>query len=213
LHTPNEANWCAVVAPYRLRAFTQKSFYIHIHVQKEDKVIGAIMKKVIISCVAVLVGFGGVAHALQPDEKQFSKPDRMVSADRLPVPPLRIPKSALCGQWWDEMRAEGFSHADLPIADYIINRESRCNADANNSDDPVRIGKHKGSFGLFQINLFWISKTTAYPKGFLQTKLERNLVPSDLLNPEINIAAAKAIIDYNRANGGCGWTAWAYKGC
>jgi hypothetical protein len=43
--------------------------------------------------------------------------------------------------------------------------------------------------------------------------LQRKLRPLDLLNGETNIAATKAIIDYNRANGGCGWSAWAYKGC
>jgi hypothetical protein len=176
-------------------------------------VIGVFVKKVITSCVAVLIGFGGVAHAFQQPEKEASIPDRAISVDRLPVPSRPIPVSASCPQWWDELRAAGFSEAVLLIADYIIHRESRCNAGANNADDPVRIGKHKGSFGLFQINLFWISKTTAYPKGFLQHTLQRKLNPLDLLNGETNIAAAKAIIDYNRANGGCGWNAWAYTDC
>jgi len=31
------------------------------------------------------------------------------------------------------------------------------------------------------------------------------------LNPETNLAAALAIIEYNKAGGGCGWSAW--RGC
>ena len=80
-----------------------------------------------------------------------------------------------------------------------------------NKLDPVTVSGVKGSLGLFQINLFWISKTSSYPKGFLQTVLKRDLVPTDLFVPEINVAAAEAIIKYNRGNGGCGWSAW--NGC
>jgi hypothetical protein len=42
----------------------------------------------------------------------------------------------------------------------------------------------------------------------LQTVMKRNLVPADLFVPEVNVAAAAAIIKYNRDNGGCGWQAW-----
>jgi hypothetical protein len=69
----------------------------------------------------------------------------------------------------------------------------------------------KGSFGLYQINLYWIQKTRWYPRGFLQTKMQRDLKPTDLLDPEVNIAAALQIIKQNRADGGCGWSAW--RGC
>jgi hypothetical protein len=41
--------------------------------------------------------------------------------------------------------------------------------------------------------------------------MQRELKPTDLLIPEVNIAAALEIIRQNRADGGCGWSAW--KGC
>jgi hypothetical protein len=38
--------------------------------------------------------------------------------------------------------------------------------------------------------------------------MQQELVPNDLLQPEINLAAALEIIKQNRADGGCGWSAW-----
>tara|TARA_R110000868_G_scaffold183925_1_gene425289 strand:- start:103 stop:543 length:441 start_codon:yes stop_codon:yes gene_type:complete len=105
----------------------------------------------------------------------------------------------------------GWLASDVRKAAAISFRESRCNPLAHNKLDPVTVAGVKGSLGLFQINLFWISKTSSYPKGFLQTVLKRDLVPSDLFVPEINVAAAEAIIKYNRDRGGCGWQAW--NGC
>jgi hypothetical protein len=41
--------------------------------------------------------------------------------------------------------------------------------------------------------------------------MKRDLKPIDLLQPEINVVAALEIIKQNRADGGCGWSAW--RGC
>ena len=170
------------------------------------------MRKVLVSVAVLLAGFAGVAQALNVDQSSGSVyltneyvPDRVIEV------PYRVSPKAKCGQWWQMMNDAGWSDKDIAKGDGIIFRESRCNADAVNPDDPTTIGKHKGSFGLYQINLYWIKQTRWYPQGFLQTKLERNLVPTDLLNPEVNIAAALEIIKQNRADGGCGWSAW--KGC
>ena len=170
------------------------------------------MRKVLVSVAVLLAGFAGVAQALNVDQGSGSVylaneyvPDRVVEV------PYPVAPNAKCGQWWQSMHDLGWSDKDIVKGDAIMFRESRCNAGSVNPKDPTTIGKHKGSFGLYQINLFWISKTTAYPKGFLQTNLERNLVPTDLLIPEVNLAAALAIIEYNRAGGGCGWSAW--RGC
>lgn len=170
------------------------------------------MRKVLGSVIVLLAGFAGVAQALNVDQSSGSVylaneyvPDRVVEV------PYRVSLKAKCGQWWQMMNDAGWSDKDIAKGDGIIFRESRCNADAVNPDDPTTIGKHKGSFGLYQINLYWIKQTRWYPQGFLQTKLERNLVPTDLLNPEVNIAAALEIIKQNRADGGCGWSAW--RGC
>jgi len=146
------------------------------------------MKKIFVYIVALSVGLINVSA---------------VEAQRMP--------KVSCSNVWKLTTDAGWSDADVLIADRIAFRESRCNPLAHNKLDPVTVSGVKGSLGLFQINLFWISKTSSYPKGFLQTVLKRNLVPTDLFIPEINVAAAEAIIEYNRDNGGCGWQAW--NGC
>ena len=170
------------------------------------------MRKVVVSVVAVLAGFAGVAQSLNVDEGSGSVyvANEYVH-DRVIKVPVRVAANAKCGQWWQAMTDAGWLRKDIVKGDAIMWRESRCDGSQINPKDPVTIGKHKGSFGLYQINLYWIKKTRWYPKGFLQTKMQRELVPTDLLNPEINIAAALEIIKQNRADGGCGWSAW--RGC
>ena len=146
------------------------------------------MKKIFVCIVALSLGFTNVSA---------------VNAKSLP--------KAKCMNVWKLTTDAGWHNADVRKADAIAFRESRCNKLAHNKLDPVTVAGVKGSLGLFQINLFWISKTSSYPKGFLQTVMKRNLVPADLFVPEINVAAAAAIIKYNRGNGGCGWQAW--NGC
>ena len=149
---------------------------------------GVIMKKIFICIVALSLGFTNVSA---------------VDAKRLP--------KVNCPNVLKLTTDAGWADNDVRMADVIAFRESKCNPLAHNKTDPVTVAGVKGSLGLFQINLFWISKTSSYPKGFLQTVLKRSLVPSDLFVPEINVAAAEAIIEYNRDNGGCGWQAW--NGC
>jgi hypothetical protein len=172
-----------------------------------------VMRKILVLLVASVIGFAGVANAFTKSENSDVFADRIVQADRVKSPPFNIPVWALCGQHWQMMRDSGWSEKDIWMADFIIHRESRCNPLAHNKQDPVTIKGVKGSLGLFQINLFWLSKTTAYPNGFLQTVLQRDLVPADLFDPQTNIDSAYAIVKYNRGLGGCGWTAWAWKGC
>lgn len=174
--------------------------------------MASFMRKVLVSVIVVLAGFAGVAQALNVDQSSGSVyltneyvPDRVIEV------PYPVSPNAKCGQWWQMMDDAGWSDKDIAKGDAIMFRESRCDPSQINSKDPTTIGKHKGSFGLYQINLYWIKQTRWYPQGFLQTKLERNLVPTDLLNPEVNIAAALEIIRQNRADGGCGWSAW--RGC
>jgi hypothetical protein len=149
---------------------------------------GVIMKKIFVCIVALSLGLTNVSA----------------------VNAKRVPKVS-CPNVWKLTTDLGWKNADVLMADRIAFRESRCNPLAHNKLDPVTVAGVKGSLGLFQINLFWISKTSSYPKGFLQTVLKRSLVPADLFVPEINVASAEAIIEYNRGNGGCGWQAW--NGC
>ena len=172
-----------------------------------------VMRKIVVLVVASLVGVAGVANAVNAPTDKDKLYDRTVVADRVKDDLLPVPAWAFCGEWWQQLRDSGWKEKDVRMADFIIFRESRCNPLAHNKKDPVTINGVKGSLGLFQINLFWISKTTAYPNGFLQTVLQRDLVPADLFDPQINMDAAAAIVKYNRDLGGCGWTAWAWKGC
>jgi hypothetical protein len=170
------------------------------------------MRKVVASVIVMLAGFAGVVQSLDVDERAGSVyvANEYVH-DRVIKVPVRVAANAKCGQWWQEMADAGWLRKDIVKGDAIMWRESRCDGSQINRKDPVTIGKHKGSFGLYQINLYWIQKTRWYPRGFLQTKMQRDLKPTDLLDPEVNIAAALQIIKQNRADGGCGWSAW--RGC
>jgi hypothetical protein len=194
----------------RATAINKQTLVLYLYPNLEEaKVMRSFMRKVFVSVMVLLAGFTGVAQALNTDQaagsvyvKNSYVPDRIIE---LPYP---VSPNAKCGQWWQLMHDLGWSDKDIAKGDGIIFRESRCDSSQINPKDPTTIGKHKGSFGLYQINLYWIKKTSWYPKGFLQTKMQRELVPTDLLNPEINLAAALEIIRQNRADGGCGWSAW-----
>lgn len=89
--------------------------------------------------------------------------------------------------------------------DYIMWRESRCNASVINRDDPMG-----GSIGLFQINKFWCKPNRYTKQGFLQdagvlTKCK------DLYNPVISGKAMMAIYDYADNRYGDGWGPWGGK--
>jgi hypothetical protein len=197
----------------RATAINKQTLVLYLYPNLEEaKVMKSFMKKVLASVVVVMAGFAGVAQALNVSDD--SNNSNLVTRDYIHdyvANDYQIAPNAKCGQWWELMHNTGWSDEDIVKGDAIMFRESKCDPTQINSDDPTTIGKHKGSFGLYQINLYWIKKTAWYPKGFLQTNLERNLVPTDLLKPEINIAAALEIIKQNRADGGCGWSAW--KGC
>jgi len=194
----------------RATAINKQTLVLYLYPNLEEaKVMRSFMRKVLLSVTVLLASFAGVAQALNVDQgsgsvyiKNSYVPDRVIEV------PYPVAPNAKCGQWWQLMHDLGWSDKDIVKGDAIIFRESRCNIDSVNSDDPTTIGKHKGSFGLYQINLYWIKKTAWYPKGFLQTKMQRPLSPTDLLNPEINLSAALEIIKQNRADGGCGWSAW-----
>lgn len=148
--------------------------------------------------------------------------------DRGPKPPIEIqarqegtgralrtfrikpPATAKCPMWWNVLLEAGWERQNLAQADAIIWRESRCMSSAHNPDDPTKIGNLKGSIGLFQVNLFWVQKTTYYPNGYLQT-MGVVTGPEDLWNPLLNARAALAIFDYSAERNGCGWNPWAKK--
>lgn len=97
----------------------------------------------------------------------------------------------------------GFRKRDLPKLDYIIHRESRCN--------PKSVGYNRRTdgtvwstdYGLTQINNYsWVT--------FLRNKriVQKS---SDLLDPMVNLKAAKALYDYSSERGYSPWKQWDTK--
>ncbi len=125
---------------------------------------------------------------------------------------LAIDADARCGQWWNVAVAAGWERNDLRDLDEVMWRESRCDASQVNASDPNTVDGVKGSVGLTQVNVFWVQGTRWYPNGYLQTVSVVSGVV-DLFDPFFNLRAAKAIFDYDRGEGNCGWSAWAWKGC
>ena len=128
------------------------------------------------------------------------------TVDAVPVPQIPIttlttqpdaPKTP-CEQVFDTAKAIGWPVDQLGMLVAIAQRESRCQPDAFNPKDP-----NGGSYGVMQVNGFWAKKTTAYPKGYLQTMGVLTDV-TDLFDRETNLRAALAIYRYSN-----GWRAWS----
>jgi hypothetical protein len=125
---------------------------------------------------------------------------------------VAVAADARCPQWWDTAVAAGWEQEQLSDLDGVLWRESRCDEKQTNTSDPNIVDGVKGSVGLAQVNVFWVQATKWYPNGYLQTV---SVVSGahDLYDPFLNLRAAKAIFDYDRGEGRCGWSAWAWKGC
>ena len=104
------------------------------------------------------------------------------------------PVSAKCPQWWDNAVSVGWKRKHLITLDFLMWRESRCNASAFNRKDP-----NGGSRGLVQINGFWTP--------YLRSKgvLER---PRGLFNPDVALMSALEIFKYGEERYGHGWGPW-----
>lgn len=134
------------------------------------------------------------------------------STSAIVVAPLGVDADAKCGQWWSVAVAAGWEEKDLRDLDDVLWRESRCDATQVNANDPNTVDGVKGSVGLMQINVFWVQQTKFFPLGYLQTvSVVRD--SKDLFDPLLNLRAGKAVFDYGLEANGCGWSAWAWKGC
>lgn len=169
---------------------------------------GVNVKKIICLCVISLIGLAGVADAAKAPQEKGGKQMAQHPFDFVPEVKRDVPKWAKCPELWNRLRDAGWLERDVVKADEIVWRESRCIATAHNKLDPNTVQGVKGSLGLFQINVFWIQHTTFYPRGYLQTVLDREFVPADLFDVNVTIASAQALIEYDRAQGRCGWSAW-----
>lgn len=107
-----------------------------------------------------------------------------------------------CRNHYDIIEMVSDSRDMMYEVDYIMWRESRCNASVINRDDPMG-----GSIGLFQINKFWCKPNRYTERGFLQdagvlTKCK------DLYNPIVSGKAMMAIYEYANDRYGDGWGPW-----
>jgi hypothetical protein len=80
--------------------------------------------------------------------------ERLTNTTTTTVAKFKVPKNALCPQWWDLAISVGWDKSELAKLDKIMWRESRCLPSAFNAGDP-----NGGSHGLMQINRFWCKKS------------------------------------------------------
>ena len=123
------------------------------------------------------------------------------------APTTTVPATARCPQWWG-LAAEAGWHADSMLTlDYVIWRESRCQANAHNTTL-----NRDGStdIGLTQINdRSWCLPTRWYPGGYLQSVGVLSTVGCEqLFDPLTNLKAAKALYDYSQNTKGEGFQPW-----
>ena len=205
-YTPTEANDERL--RHDLSRTEQRKLEAYNQVQKEDTVIGVNVKKIVALIVASCIGWVGIADAAEAPNKVVSQQMQQHPFDFISETKRSVPSWAKCPELWNKLRDAGWLEKDVVKADQVVWRESRCIATAHNKNDPNTVQGVKGSLGLFQINLFWIQRTTYYPRGYLQTVLDRELLPTDLFDIDITIASAQALIAYDRGLGRCGWSAW-----
>lgn len=151
------------------------------------------MKRIIASFISLIALGATVAVAEQPSAEGTPSSTVQIRNVREATPP--VPPTALQGQWWGLARQVGWAEKDLPILDFVINRESRGDNTAWNKQDPFG-----GSRCILQINGSWTKWLRA--KDILQR-------PADLFNPTVCLTAGLAIHQYGMDRYGWGWNPWA----
>jgi|GEM_PF-1373606 len=115
------------------------------------------------------------------------------------VPDYKGNSEARCDMWIETAMVAGWQIDELPRLNYLMWRESRCDPDAHNPDDPMG-----GSNGLVQINQFWCKTTQYNPGGWLQIQgVLRDC--DELYEPLTNLLAARAIYEHS------GWRPWGWR--
>lgn len=124
------------------------------------------------------------------------RPPEVAVLRTLPAP-RSAPVDALCPQWWGPAQAVGWEYAVLRDLDVVMHRESRCEPDVWNREDPMG-----GSRGLLQVNGSWTRWLRE--RGVLTVK-------EDLFDPAVNLRAALAIYEYGTDRYGFGWGPWGFR--
>ena len=152
------------------------------------------LKRIITSFISLIALGATVAVAEAPSAEGTPSSTVNIRNVREATPPT-VPPTALQGKWWGLARQVGWAEKDLPILDFVINRESRGDNTAWNKQDPFG-----GSRCLLQINGSWTKWLRA------QDILQR---PADLFNPTVCLTAGLAIHQYGMDRYGWGWNPWA----
>lgn len=109
-------------------------------------------------------------------------------------PVVHVPGWALCPEWWATAKQVGWKTQDIWMLDYVMWKESRCNPNVHNPDDPM-----SGSYGLTQVNGGW--SRWLRERGVLNKR-------ADLFTPATNLLAALHIHNYAKDRYGKGWNPW-----
>jgi hypothetical protein len=117
---------------------------------------------------------------------------------------VHVSPDAQCPMWWSLALSVGFTDEQMPTLDRIMYRESRCDPTQLNATDP-----NGGSISLTQINRFWCLPSRYYPSGYLQSVGVLDTC-DDLYEPEINLRAALALVEYSESVGLSSWHQWAW---
>ena len=127
---------------------------------------------------------------------QGLEPSAPLPTTTIQTTPITQPDA--CGAVFDMAKHVGFPEHELATVVAVAYRESRCQPDAFNANDP-----NGGSNGVMQINQFWCKPSRYWPNGYLQAYgLIRTC--DDLFDLEHNMRSALAIYRYSE-----GWRAWS----
>ena len=104
------------------------------------------------------------------------------------------PYASACEQFSALAVNLGWPADQRTVLEAVMVRESRCIPQSVNSKDP-----NGGSYGLMQLNLFWLPWLT-----------ERGIITSaeNLLQADVNLRAALEIYNYGIDRYGYGWGPW-----
>jgi hypothetical protein len=127
---------------------------------------------------------------------QGLEPSAPLPTTTLVTTPITQPDA--CGEVFNMAKHVGFPEHELATVVAVAYRESRCQPDAFNANDP-----NGGSNGVMQINQFWCKSSRYWPNGYLQAY---GLIKTcdDLFDLEHNMRSALAIYRYSE-----GWRAWS----
>ena len=127
---------------------------------------------------------------------QGLEPSAPLPTTTIQTTPITQPDA--CGEVFNMAKHVGFPEHELATVVAVAYRESRCQPDAFNANDP-----NGGSNGVMQINQFWCKPSRYWPNGYLQAY---GLIKTcdDLFDLEHNMRSALAIYRYSE-----GWRAWS----